>query len=437
MPRSLRVRRDCIEYAKHALPRQGYARQADLAGDLEISVTTVNNFLNGKPVDHSYFLELCQRLDLDMTAIAAFDSDVDLSADVPQGGSAAETEGSFSLAIDEEAFKTFYVERPPIETTCFKALLQPGALVRIKAPSHMGKTSLLNYVLLQLQQRDYKMALVNFHMAEATHLESLDAFLQWFCISVGRLLHQPNRLEDLWDSQFSTAKENCTHYFENHLLPDQGTPLVLCLDQVDCILTSPQIEIVREFFGLLRAWHEHAKVNKRWTAMRLVMLHSTEVYLQLRVNESPFNVGQAIELPEFTLEQIEQLADNHNVSLEDGALHQLFDLVGGHPYLLEQAFTYLKSHGQEALPALLESAPTEAGIYRNHLRQHLIALQNSPELVETFKHIVDANCSSIRVESSQAYQLYSRGLVNFQGNAVVIRCQLYQRYFASHFSLAT
>jgi len=436
MPRSLRVRRDYVEYVKHALPMQGYARQADLAKDLEISVTTVNNFLNGKPVDHGYFLEVCQRLNLDMSAIAAFDSDVDSSAEVPQGESAADNAGSFALAIDEEALKTFYVERPPLETTCFKALLQPGALVRIKAPSHMGKTSLLNYVLLQLQQRDFRMALVNFHMAEAAHLESLEAFLQWFCISVGLRLHQPNRLENLWDSQFSTAKENCTHYFENHLLPAQETPLVLCLDQVDCILTYPQIEIVREFFGLLRAWHELAKVNKRWTAVRLVLLHSTEVYLPLRVNESPFNVGQAIELPEFTLEQSEQLANNHRLSLEDSDLQQLFDLVGGHPYLLEQAFTYLKSHGQKALPDLLELSPTEAGIYRNHLRQHLAALQNSPELAETFKRIVGANCGPIRVESGQAYQLYSRGLVNFKANAVVIRCQLYQDYFASHFNLS-
>ena len=36
----------------------------------------------------------------------------------------------------------FYVERPPIEFQCYEAILQPGALIRIKAPQQMGKTLL-------------------------------------------------------------------------------------------------------------------------------------------------------------------------------------------------------------------------------------------------------------------------------------------------------
>ncbi|MEO0409817.1 MAG: AAA-like domain-containing protein, partial [Cyanobacteria bacterium P01_A01_bin.135] len=183
---------------------------------------------------------------------------------------------------------------------------------------------------------------------------------------------------------------------------------------------------------LLRAWHEYAKTKKRWAAMRMVLLQSTEVYLPLRVNESPFNVGQAVELSEFTWEQTQQLADNHGLTLEAAELRQLFDLVGGHPSLLTQAFDHLKHHGQEALPGLIELAPTEAGIYRNHLRGHWAVLEQSPELAETVTQIIRANHSPVRVESSHSYQLYSRGLVDLVGNAVVIRCRLYQRYFASH-----
>ena len=34
-----------------------------------------------------------------------------------------------------------------IETECYQTILQPGALIRIKAPSKMGKTPLLNNIL--------------------------------------------------------------------------------------------------------------------------------------------------------------------------------------------------------------------------------------------------------------------------------------------------
>jgi transcriptional regulator with XRE-family HTH domain len=41
----------------------------------------------------------------------------------------------------------FYVERPPIEWLCYETILQPGALIRIKAPKQMGKTSLMAKIL--------------------------------------------------------------------------------------------------------------------------------------------------------------------------------------------------------------------------------------------------------------------------------------------------
>ncbi|MDY7035760.1 MAG: AAA-like domain-containing protein, partial [Thermodesulfobacteriota bacterium] len=103
----------------------------------------------------------------------------------------------------------------------------------------------------------------------------------------------------MWDNRFSTPKANCTQYFEKYLLAGQDSPLVLCLDQMDYILTYPQTEIVHGFLSLLRAWHEESKVNRRWATMRLAVLYSTEIYLPLQMNESPFNVGEAFELSEF------------------------------------------------------------------------------------------------------------------------------------------
>ncbi|MCU0552094.1 MAG: AAA-like domain-containing protein, partial [Leptolyngbya sp. Prado105] len=41
------------------------------------------------------------------------------------------------------ANSAFYIARPPIETQVLEELQKPGALVRVKAPKEMGKTSLL------------------------------------------------------------------------------------------------------------------------------------------------------------------------------------------------------------------------------------------------------------------------------------------------------
>ncbi|MBD2463949.1 helix-turn-helix transcriptional regulator [Oscillatoria sp. FACHB-1407] len=72
MPRSLKVAKQYRERAKLALKRNGYARQQDLAEALGFARSTVNNFLNGKPVDYLNFLEICEKLQLALDEIADF-----------------------------------------------------------------------------------------------------------------------------------------------------------------------------------------------------------------------------------------------------------------------------------------------------------------------------------------------------------------------------
>ena len=42
---------------------------------------------------------------------------------------------------------TFYMERPPNEGRCYDTIVKPGALIRIKAPRQMGKSSLMLRIL--------------------------------------------------------------------------------------------------------------------------------------------------------------------------------------------------------------------------------------------------------------------------------------------------
>lgn len=47
----------------------------------------------------------------------------------------------------------FYVERPPVESRCYAEIMRPRALIRIKAPSQMGKTSLMVRILADAKQQ--------------------------------------------------------------------------------------------------------------------------------------------------------------------------------------------------------------------------------------------------------------------------------------------
>lgn len=323
----------------------------------------------------------------------------------------------------------FYVERSPYETQCYREILQPGTLIRIKAPRQMGKTSLMSRILQQAREQGYATVPLSFQHADAGVFANLNQFLQWFCSRVARKLRSPHSVEQYWSDTFG-SKDNCTAYFEDCLLSEIDTPLVLGLDEVDRTFQYPTI--ADDFFGLLRAWYEEGGYGDSgsglWEKLRLVIVHSTEVYIPLDVNQSPFNVGLPIELSEFSPEQVLDLAERHGLNWQRSQIEQLMHIVGGHPYLVRLAFYHLAQQ-QLTLAELLATAPTEAGIYGDHLRRHLWNLQQHPKLSTALSWVVAAD-EPIELESVLAFKLHSLGLVQLHGNRVTSRFELYRQYFS-------
>lgn len=325
----------------------------------------------------------------------------------------------------------YYVERPPIEANCYEAIVKPGALIRIKAPRQMGKTSLMSRILRHAEEQQCLVVPLSFQLADAAIFSNLEKFLRWFCAITGRRLRLSNRLNELWDSEMFGSKDNCTAYFEDYLLPEISAPLVLGLDEVDMVFRHP--EIAADFMGLLRAWHEAAKTSDLWKRLRMVVVHSTEVYIPMDINQSPFNVGYPIALPEFTVEQVVDLARRHGLPWGEAEVERLMQMVGGHPYLVRVGL-FRMARGEISLDALLSVAPTEAGPYGDHLRRHLWNLEQRPEMADATRRVMAAD-RPMRLEPIQSFQLASMGIVQLQGNEVVPRCDLYRRYFGDRLTV--
>ena len=322
----------------------------------------------------------------------------------------------------------FYVERSPIELLCYESILQPGALIRIKAPKQMGKTSLMARILQQARVQELKTVTLSFQLADASVFTDLTRFLQWFCAIVTRSLGLPNQLAEYWDDIFG-SNYNCTDYFENYLLAEIDSPVILALDEVDVVFNYP--EIATDFFGLLRAWYEKAKYGDDssvvWQKMRLVVVHSTEVYIPLNINQSPFNVGLSIELPELTREQVQDLATRHELDWTVKEVEQLMALIGGNPYLVQVALHHMSCQ-DITLDQLLETAVDENGIYGDYLRQQLWNLKQYPDLVSALTRVVLSH-TPVELEPVQAFKLQSMGLVQGK-DRVMPSCNLYRQYFS-------
>lgn len=318
----------------------------------------------------------------------------------------------------------FYIERSPVEESCFKTVMQPGSLIRIKASRHMGKSSLMVRVLDHAAQQGCKTVFLSLNMADRSILQDLDKFLQWFSASVGLGLHLPNRLNGYWDELFG-SKISCKIYFEQYLLAKTMQPVVLALDDVDRLFDYP--ELADEFFGLLRTWHEQAKNRDVWQQLRLLVAHSTEVYIPLNVNKSPFNVGVPINLGSFTSEQVMQLAKQYQLELSPTDVAKLIEIGDGQPYLTQLAL-YSLWRDNTAPAQLLPEATADRGIYSDHLQRLLWTLAKDPALTQALAKVVQAS-NPIKLDLVQGFKLESLGLVKLQGNEASSSCDLYTSYF--------
>ncbi|WP_019506860.1 AAA-like domain-containing protein [Pleurocapsa sp. PCC 7319] len=343
---------------------------------------------------------------------------------------------SYQLSTANHLNNTYLIEgskqcQLTVASECYQTILQPGALIRIKAPSKMGKTSLLNNVLAYADKQAYRTVHINLLQIERDKFSSLEQFLRWFCVYLSDSLDVNHQLDRFWNEDRGSML-SCTRYLEM-LLQDNDTPLVLGLDEVDRLLNYPDIS--QDFFYLLRSWHEEANNDELWEQLKLVVVYSTEDFGSLDINQSPFNVGLPVELQPFNQKQVEELTQLYQLDLSAQDIKYLMQITGGHPYLVDLALSHLVHNPEQSLAELLQQAATDMGIYSSYLRQHLINLKSNSKLTKVFLDILNSP-EPIQIDTLLAYQLYRMGLIQWSkgGNRVIPSCDLYKLYFPPRLS---
>ncbi len=256
----------------------------------------------------------------------------------------------------------FYIPRPPSESLCYQAIAKPGALIRIKAPPKMGKTSLMMRIMDYAASLGYHTVTLDFHEVDSEIFYSLKRLLQWVCASVGLELQLPERVDEYWKEIFG-SKTSCNLYFEKYLLAEISQPIVLVFDKLDYLKACQGV--ANDFFALLRAWYEKGKNIDVWKKLRLVMVYCEEV-VSLNNHQSPFNVGVPVQLSAFDCQQLRELVRRHGFDGNDSEINQLMSKLGGHPYLSHLAL-YELAKRDRTLAEFLQLNLEEIAPYKDYL----------------------------------------------------------------------
>jgi hypothetical protein len=315
----------------------------------------------------------------------------------------------------------FYVKRSG-DQLLERELADVGVTVVIKAPRQVGKSSMLvrggDFALKQGK----RLIFLDFQGLELQTLQDPQTFYQEFCFSIADDLGLDVDIGSLWRSGLGNTRL-CTRFMQNDVLEAVDSPLVLAIDEVDRLFDC---EFRSDFFGMLRSWHNKRRTGNTWSWLDLVLVISTEPYMLIENSaQSPFNVGEIITLEDFSPENVADLNARHGYPFTPDQLPTLYDLVGGHPYLVRQTL-YRVAVGQVPAADILNATDHEAGIFADHLHRYLSYFQEQPALQAVMLDIIRGQTQP---PADAFHKLHGAGLVRLHQGQVLPRCTLYAEYF--------
>jgi AAA domain-containing protein/TIR domain-containing protein len=317
----------------------------------------------------------------------------------------------------------FYIERET-DVEAMNALHEiQGVTITIKGPRQMGKSSLLNRLQADGKEKGMRTAFIDFQLIENASMENANIFYQQFCSLLSWEFEVEDRTEEYWKNPLGHVQKT-TNYLQRHLLKEiKDVQILLAMDEVERMFGSP---FRSDFFSMLRSWHNNRARGGDWTRLNIALVTSTEPYQFIAdLNQSPFNVGQVVELKDFTLGQVSTLNYRHHGLLADPQVQQLYDLLGGHPYLTRKAL-YLVASQRDTFAEMLENACEDNGPFGDHLRNYLFRMGGEEKLKTGLIQVIKSQrCQDEHI----FFQLRGAGLVKRVGDKVIPRNQLYADYF--------
>jgi len=405
-----------------ANPRHWYQIVA-LGKALHLNIEEVNQLLLAtRNPDFSELKDLA-RYEYEVELLDEFSRMESASSDVPRPQVRFEPWSTLEAPAGAvRPLSPFYIERHA-DSQLSLQLAGEGTTTTIQAGRQTGKTSLLAHAINTYQAGQARVIYLDFHLVDEKSSENLTSFLRFLSEAIAEQLDLEWDVVDRYWQTVRNPAQTFNRFLQKEMLQRIDNPILLAIDEADLLLGT---EYQKHFFALLRAWDSRRAFDSDWRKLNLVMVISTHPYLLIDdVNLSPFNVGLTIRLRDFSSDQVADLNQRHGNPLKDTEVSLLMELVGGHPYLVRQAYYTLVSEGL-SLDELLRAANSPDGPFGKHLLFYLHSLKKNPTMMDAFQQLLQ---NQKMPDESLLERLSAVGLIRQVDGKWQPRCGLYGEFF--------
>ncbi len=342
-----------------------------------------------------------------------------------------------SLPVDAPS----YVQRQADEE--FYQKLQAGKFCYVLNSRQMGKSSLRVQTMQRLQKQGTICAAI-----DLTGIGNVTQ-QQWYGGIVYNL-SESCQLEDKFDfdwqewwqkHQTVLSPVQCLNLFiEKVLLAKIQQPIVIFVDEIDKVLS--QDFSLDDFFGLIRFFQNQRVDNPIFQRLTFALLGvATPSDLIQNKTQTPFNIGEAIELHGFEFDEVEPLIDGLEGRFDNPQriMRSILNWTGGQPFLTQKLCKFMVEESEKDNPASVKEV-VKSRIIENwesqddpeHLRtirdRILSSEQRAGYLLELYQQIQEKGevAAKKNVESSE---LRSSGLVVQREGKLRVYNRVYQRVF--------
>lgn len=302
----------------------------------------------------------------------------------------------------------------------------------------MGKSSLMLRVMDQAESNGFKVVNIDFLKADNQILSDLEKLLRWICYQIDCQLKLNSDIDSVWNDLIG-SKLSASNYLQDIALRHSETPVLLVINELNALYDYE--EVAKDFLPLLRSWNEESRHNECMQKLRQLLIYSTEAYVKLDINLSPFNIGLPIELDCFNGDQLEHLAQAYGFNWRNDGnakspISLLLATIGGHPYLTQLALYDLASRQgviespYNELKELLKSSTESGGLYESFLQQLIMDVKSNPNAQDGMKKLTLGDVSDLSL--IERHQLERLGIVSVHNGEVTIGLRLVADYVKAH-----
>jgi hypothetical protein len=214
-------------------------------------------------------------------------------------------------------------------------LCQKGVFAYVLTSRQMGKSSLMVETARALAETGVRSVIIDLNQIGVQ--VTAEEWYLGLLVHIGDVLELETDAPQWWQSRTHLGfTQRLTQFFQEVLLVEVAEQIVIFVDEID---TTLSLNFTDDFFAAIRHFYHSRAQHTEFLRLSFVLIGvATPSDLIRDPQRTPFNIGQRVDLTDFTIEEALPLAQGFNLPAAEAeqVLRWVLGWTGGHPYLTQR-----------------------------------------------------------------------------------------------------